>query len=82
MTTKMIDGLPRDTPAWVVAEVEAANRRARAGAPEPPMLIGYRVGGRTKRLVLHVDEAAAERYAARRERRRGGGAALGGGDAA
>ena len=77
MTTKMIDGLPRDVPAWVVAEAETANRRARAGEDVPPMLIGYRVGGRTQRLVLHVDDAAAERHAVRRSAR-----ALGGGDAA
>ena len=77
--TRFIDGLPADTPAWVVAAAEAAWRRFRAGEAVPQMLIGWRTaGGRTKRLVLHADDGEAERHAARRERRRVGG----GGDAA
>ena len=69
--------LPADTPAWVRREAEAAWRRFRAGEDVPPMLLGCRVGGRTKRLVLHVNDAAAQRHAARHR-----GGTLGGGDAA
>ena len=70
--------LPADAPAWVRREAEAAWRRWHAGEDVPPLLLGWRTAsGRTKRLILHVDDAAAERHAARRSAR-----ALGGGDAA
>ena len=74
----MITGLPADAPPWVRREAEAAWRRFRAGEDAPPLLLGWRVNGRTKRMVLHVDDAAAHRHAARHR----GGGALGGGDAA